>query len=201
VNNLCGSRGCGTIFKMTPNGSGWTESVIYAFTGKGNGFDPFLHGLRCYRQSLRCSFLCRPRKLRTLFAEMGAAQCSNLRLAEKIGVSAFFIASSAAMGPTRLESSSTPAATSMAPPNAGAPLAAELSSSSCHNLTEIGRKPCSTVYRQDRWRFPAGPPSLRRGRKSLRRHQQRRNDVQRCCLRANSVINWHSGYDKSSRGR
>jgi len=32
----CAAGGCGTVFELTPNGSGgWTESVLYAFSGTG----------------------------------------------------------------------------------------------------------------------------------------------------------------------
>jgi uncharacterized repeat protein (TIGR03803 family) len=47
VNNICAGDGCGNIFKIVPNGSGWTLTVIYNFSGKGDGlgalslvFDP-----------------------------------------------------------------------------------------------------------------------------------------------------------------
>ena len=37
--------GCGTVFKLSPNGSGgWTESVLYAFQGQPDGQTP-LSGL------------------------------------------------------------------------------------------------------------------------------------------------------------
>lgn len=35
-----GGEGCGTVFKLTHTASGWTESVIYAFTGGADGSDP-----------------------------------------------------------------------------------------------------------------------------------------------------------------
>jgi uncharacterized repeat protein (TIGR03803 family) len=39
-NDTC-PLGCGTVFKLTPNGrGGWTESVIYSFKGKGDGAGP-----------------------------------------------------------------------------------------------------------------------------------------------------------------
>jgi len=32
---------CGTVFKLSPNGSGgWTETIIHGFTGRGDGDDP-----------------------------------------------------------------------------------------------------------------------------------------------------------------
>ena len=33
--------GCGTIYKMTPSGSGWTEKPIYYFTGGSDGAAPY----------------------------------------------------------------------------------------------------------------------------------------------------------------
>ena len=32
--------GCGTVFKLTPGSSGWTESVLYTFTGGSDGRQP-----------------------------------------------------------------------------------------------------------------------------------------------------------------
>ncbi|HEX8815434.1 MAG TPA: choice-of-anchor tandem repeat GloVer-containing protein [Terriglobales bacterium] len=32
--------GCGTVFELAPSGSGWTESVLYAFDGGGDGQQP-----------------------------------------------------------------------------------------------------------------------------------------------------------------
>jgi uncharacterized repeat protein (TIGR03803 family) len=32
--------GCGTVFKLTPSGSGYTEGVLYAFAGGDDGADP-----------------------------------------------------------------------------------------------------------------------------------------------------------------
>jgi uncharacterized repeat protein (TIGR03803 family) len=34
------STGCGTIFQLTPSGSGWTESVLYTFQGGNDGGFP-----------------------------------------------------------------------------------------------------------------------------------------------------------------
>lgn len=40
VNSNC-PTGCGAVFELSPSGSGWTESVIYSFTGtNGDGFRP-----------------------------------------------------------------------------------------------------------------------------------------------------------------
>ncbi|HVI09021.1 MAG TPA: choice-of-anchor tandem repeat GloVer-containing protein [Candidatus Binatia bacterium] len=42
-NTNCGliTAGCGVVFKLSPNGDGtWTESVLYAFQGKHDGFLP-----------------------------------------------------------------------------------------------------------------------------------------------------------------
>jgi uncharacterized repeat protein (TIGR03803 family) len=36
----CGG-GCGTVYKMTPSGSGWTERPIYSFTGESDGARPY----------------------------------------------------------------------------------------------------------------------------------------------------------------
>lgn len=37
----CGSGGgCGTVFKLMPSGSGWTETVLYSFTGQSDGGYP-----------------------------------------------------------------------------------------------------------------------------------------------------------------
>ena len=33
--------GCGTVYKMTPSGSGWTEKPIYYFTGGSDGAGPY----------------------------------------------------------------------------------------------------------------------------------------------------------------
>jgi uncharacterized repeat protein (TIGR03803 family) len=35
-----GSGGCGTVFELSPNGSGWTESNRYSFTGGADGSNP-----------------------------------------------------------------------------------------------------------------------------------------------------------------
>jgi uncharacterized repeat protein (TIGR03803 family) len=35
-----GGGGNGTVFKLTPSGSGWIESVLYSFTGGSDGGDP-----------------------------------------------------------------------------------------------------------------------------------------------------------------
>ena len=36
----CGGLGCGTVFKLTPSGSGYTESILYAFNGGTDGQAP-----------------------------------------------------------------------------------------------------------------------------------------------------------------
>jgi uncharacterized repeat protein (TIGR03803 family) len=36
----CGGRGCGTVFKLTPTGSGFTESVLHRLTGDPDGANP-----------------------------------------------------------------------------------------------------------------------------------------------------------------
>jgi uncharacterized repeat protein (TIGR03803 family) len=35
----CSSLGCGTVFKLSPNSGGWTESVLYSFGSASNGSD------------------------------------------------------------------------------------------------------------------------------------------------------------------
>lgn len=42
TSTTCGYyTGCGTVFKLTPSGSGWTETVLYSFTGtNGDGAYP-----------------------------------------------------------------------------------------------------------------------------------------------------------------
>jgi len=38
----CGGFGCGVVFALTPNGTGgWTESVLYSFTGGSDGGTPY----------------------------------------------------------------------------------------------------------------------------------------------------------------
>lgn len=40
-NAECNGYGCGAIFELTPNGGGWTESILYQFTGGNDGAEPF----------------------------------------------------------------------------------------------------------------------------------------------------------------
>ncbi len=40
IGSVC-SEGCGTVFKLKPGTSGWTESVLYAFQGAGDGAAPY----------------------------------------------------------------------------------------------------------------------------------------------------------------
>lgn len=35
------SDGCGTVFELSPTGSGWTEQVLYRFLGPANGYQPW----------------------------------------------------------------------------------------------------------------------------------------------------------------
>jgi uncharacterized repeat protein (TIGR03803 family) len=35
------SSGCGTVFELTPGSEGWTESVLYSFTGASDGREPY----------------------------------------------------------------------------------------------------------------------------------------------------------------
>ena len=37
---VCDGFGCGTVFKLSPSGSGWTESILYSFTGGSDGGGP-----------------------------------------------------------------------------------------------------------------------------------------------------------------
>jgi uncharacterized repeat protein (TIGR03803 family) len=37
--------GCGTVFELTPGSGGWTENVLYAFTGGADGGNPIYGGL------------------------------------------------------------------------------------------------------------------------------------------------------------
>src|SRR5581483_4009427 len=36
----CAGEGCGVVYKLTKNGSSWTQSVIYNFTGRNDGYEP-----------------------------------------------------------------------------------------------------------------------------------------------------------------
>src|SRR5215468_7698755 len=36
-----GTYGYGTVFQLTPSGGGWTETVIYSFTGGSDGANPW----------------------------------------------------------------------------------------------------------------------------------------------------------------
>ncbi len=38
---LGGAYSCGTVYELTPAGSGWTESVLYSFMGNGDGCRPW----------------------------------------------------------------------------------------------------------------------------------------------------------------
>ena len=41
VNSNCGNQGCGTVFELKPGGKGgWTESILYSFTGGTDGYAP-----------------------------------------------------------------------------------------------------------------------------------------------------------------
>ncbi len=37
----CGQAGCGTVYELTPSGSGWVEQTLYEFTGGSDGASPF----------------------------------------------------------------------------------------------------------------------------------------------------------------
>lgn len=43
--NLGGTSGAGTVFKLSPSGGGWTETVLYSFTGGTDGGYPFYGSL------------------------------------------------------------------------------------------------------------------------------------------------------------
>ena len=50
----CIGNGCGTVFEMTPPGSGWTESILYNFAGGSDGAGPNCWSyFRYHGQSLR----------------------------------------------------------------------------------------------------------------------------------------------------
>jgi len=36
----CGGKGCGTIYELSPSGSGWTETILYTFQGGNDGEMP-----------------------------------------------------------------------------------------------------------------------------------------------------------------
>jgi uncharacterized repeat protein (TIGR03803 family) len=36
----CSSTGCGVVYKLTPSSGGWTETVLYSFTGGNDGGNP-----------------------------------------------------------------------------------------------------------------------------------------------------------------
>jgi uncharacterized repeat protein (TIGR03803 family) len=40
VNSTCGSNGCGTVFRLAPGAGGWTQSVLYSFSGGSDGGYP-----------------------------------------------------------------------------------------------------------------------------------------------------------------
>jgi uncharacterized repeat protein (TIGR03803 family) len=37
----CSGDGCGTVYELTPSGSGWTKSILYAFAGGNDGAGPY----------------------------------------------------------------------------------------------------------------------------------------------------------------
>jgi uncharacterized repeat protein (TIGR03803 family) len=44
--SACGNGGCGTVFELSPNSTGgWTETVLYSFTGRTDGSLPFYSGV------------------------------------------------------------------------------------------------------------------------------------------------------------
>src|SRR5207248_4717797 len=36
----CYGAGCGVVFELVPEGSGWVENLLYQFTGSGDGATP-----------------------------------------------------------------------------------------------------------------------------------------------------------------
>ena len=40
ITSGCNGKGCGTVFELSPAASGWTEKVLYSFTGRSDGSDP-----------------------------------------------------------------------------------------------------------------------------------------------------------------
>lgn len=41
IGNCDGFPGCGTVFELSPGVGGWTETILYAFTGSSDGGSPF----------------------------------------------------------------------------------------------------------------------------------------------------------------
>lgn len=37
----CTGKGCGTVYELSPSGSGWTEKVLYTFQGASDGKNPY----------------------------------------------------------------------------------------------------------------------------------------------------------------
>jgi uncharacterized repeat protein (TIGR03803 family) len=37
----CNGSGCGTVYQLTPSGSGWNENILYSYTGGSDGFNPW----------------------------------------------------------------------------------------------------------------------------------------------------------------
>jgi uncharacterized repeat protein (TIGR03803 family) len=40
ITSGCNGKGCGTVFELSPAAGGWTEKVLYSFTGQSDGSDP-----------------------------------------------------------------------------------------------------------------------------------------------------------------
>jgi uncharacterized repeat protein (TIGR03803 family) len=40
IASACNGKGCGTVFELSPGSSGWTERVLYRFTGQSDGSNP-----------------------------------------------------------------------------------------------------------------------------------------------------------------
>ena len=41
----CTNLGCGVVFELSPSSTGWSESILYAFTGGSNGLEPLISGV------------------------------------------------------------------------------------------------------------------------------------------------------------
>jgi uncharacterized repeat protein (TIGR03803 family) len=40
ISSACNNQGCGTVFELSAGSGGWTEKVLYSFTGQSDGSDP-----------------------------------------------------------------------------------------------------------------------------------------------------------------
>jgi uncharacterized repeat protein (TIGR03803 family) len=68
ASSACGSAGCGTVFALTPSGSGYAERVLYSFQGGSDGAHPYggltvdgsgaLYGTTAFGGSASCNVGC-----------------------------------------------------------------------------------------------------------------------------------------------